>query len=60
MTILFLLIPLAMLLAGLFLAAFIWGARAGQLDDLDTPAIRMLYDDEPVRRGPQADGEDTN
>jgi cbb3-type cytochrome oxidase maturation protein len=25
--------------------AFIWSARSGQFDDLDTPAVRMLHDD---------------
>jgi cbb3-type cytochrome oxidase maturation protein len=27
-------------------AAFVWAARRGQYDDLDTPALRMLNDDE--------------
>jgi NAD(P)-dependent dehydrogenase (short-subunit alcohol dehydrogenase family) len=25
--------------------AFVWSARSGQLDDLETPAVRMLHDD---------------
>jgi cbb3-type cytochrome oxidase maturation protein len=28
-----------------FLVAFLWSARRGQYDDLDTPPVRMLYDD---------------
>ncbi len=28
-----------------FLVAFLWTARRGQYDDLDTPPVRMLYDD---------------
>lgn len=39
------LIPLALLLGGLFVAAFIWSARNGQYDDLETPKFRILLDD---------------
>ncbi|MEZ4400226.1 MAG: cbb3-type cytochrome oxidase assembly protein CcoS [Kofleriaceae bacterium] len=31
--------------AGLAVAAFAWSVRSGQLDDLDTPAQRMLTDE---------------
>lgn len=51
MSILYLLVPLATLLAGFAAAAFVWSARRGQLDDLVTPALRMLHDDEPLRTG---------
>jgi cbb3-type cytochrome oxidase maturation protein len=47
MTIVYLLVPLALILAGAAVIAFVWSARQGQLDDLVTPAIRMLHDDEP-------------
>jgi cbb3-type cytochrome oxidase maturation protein len=26
--------------------AFIWAVRRGQLDDLDTPAVRILHDED--------------
>lgn len=45
MTILFALVPLAIALLGLAIAAFFWAVRAGQFDDLDTPAVRILLDD---------------
>ncbi len=51
MAIVYLLVPLALLLAGLAVAAFVWSARRGQLDDLVTPALRMLHDDD---EGPSA------
>ena len=53
MKMIFLVLPLALLLAGVAVAAFMWAARRGQFDDLDTPAQRMLHDDLPVevRRG---------
>jgi cbb3-type cytochrome oxidase maturation protein len=44
-TILFALVPLALALLGLAIAAFLWAVRAGQFDDLDTPAVRILLDD---------------
>lgn len=47
MSVLYLVVPLALLLAAAAVAAFIWAARGGQFDDLDTPPLRMLHDDEP-------------
>ncbi len=46
MTVLYVVVPLALLLAGGAVAAFIWAVRRGQFDDLDTPPVRMLHDDE--------------
>lgn len=46
MTALFFLIPIALLLGGLGLAAFIWTIRASQYDDLDGAAERILLDDD--------------
>lgn len=46
MTVLFVVLPLALIFAGGALAAFIWSVRRGQLDDLSTPPVRMLHDDE--------------
>ena len=46
MSVLFIVLPLALLLAGVALAAFVWSVRGGQFDDLQTPAVRMLHDDE--------------
>ncbi|MGD8809841.1 MAG: cbb3-type cytochrome oxidase assembly protein CcoS [Gammaproteobacteria bacterium] len=46
MSILFALIPLAMLLLGVAVWAFFWAVRSGQFEDLDTPAVRILLDDD--------------
>ena len=46
MDILFLLIPLAVVLAFLIGAAFVWSVRSGQFDDLEGPAQRVLMDDD--------------
>jgi cbb3-type cytochrome oxidase maturation protein len=43
-------LPFALLLALLFLAAFIWSVRSGQMDDLETPAHRIFGEDEERKR----------
>jgi len=48
--ILFIAIPIALIIAGIFLAAFLWATHSGQWDDLDTPAWRMLMDDEEKQK----------
>jgi cbb3-type cytochrome oxidase maturation protein len=45
MSVLLLLIPVALLLGGLGLAGFLWSMKAGQYDDLDGAAQRILFDD---------------
>jgi cbb3-type cytochrome oxidase maturation protein len=50
MELIFVLLPFALLFAGLALALFVWAARSGQFDDLETPAVRMLFDDEATAR----------
>ncbi|MBA3918376.1 MAG: cbb3-type cytochrome oxidase assembly protein CcoS [Gemmatimonas sp.] len=49
MSVLFLVLPLALLVVGGAVLAFVWSARSGQYDDLDTPAMRVLGDDPPTR-----------
>ena len=44
----FVLLPLALLFAAVAACVFIWAALSGQYDDVHTPAIRMLHDDEPA------------
>lgn len=45
MSVVFIVLPLALLVVGAAVGAFVWSARSGQMDDLDTPAVRMLHDD---------------
>ncbi|MDX1529934.1 MAG: cbb3-type cytochrome oxidase assembly protein CcoS [Rhodothermales bacterium] len=53
MSVLYLLVPLALLLAGAGVLAFRWAVRSGQFDDVETPALRILLDDEaPPERAP--------
>ena len=39
------LVPLALLLGGAALAAFLWSLKSGQYEDLDGAAERILLDD---------------
>lgn len=50
MSILVYLIPIALLLGGLGLAAFLWSLKSGQYDDLEGASWRVLDDgdDKPV------------
>ena len=45
MEILYLLIPLAVVLAGVIVWAFFWSVKSGQFDDLEGPAHRILMDE---------------
>ena len=42
----YLLIPIAIVLVGLATWGLFWSVNAGQFDDLDSPAHRILYDDD--------------
>jgi cbb3-type cytochrome oxidase maturation protein len=45
----YVLLPVALLFAGGALALFFWALRAGQFDDLDTPPLRILVEDDVGR-----------
>lgn len=45
MNIIFVLLPLSILLGLAFLAAYCWSVKSGQLEDLETPAVRILGED---------------
>lgn len=46
MSILYLLIPLGLLLLLVAVAAFFWAVGSGQFDDLDSPAMSIVMDDD--------------
>ena len=58
MTVLAWLIPVALFLGALGLAAFLWALRSQQFEDLDGAASRILFDDEPAGDGKPADRPD--
>ena len=45
MEVIFIVLPLALALAAVACAAFYWAVNRGQYDDLDTPPLRILFDD---------------
>lgn len=47
MSVIYIVLPLALIIVGVGVWACAWAIRRGQYDDLDTPAMRMLSDDEP-------------
>ncbi|MBC7951976.1 MAG: cbb3-type cytochrome oxidase assembly protein CcoS [Rhodospirillaceae bacterium] len=58
MTNLLMLIPVALALGGIGLAAFLWALKSGQFDDLDGAAHRILFEDDdlpaPPKQTPEA------
>ena len=46
MGVIVILIFFSVLVAGGFLAAFLWAVRSGQYEDRYTPSVRILFDDE--------------
>ena len=44
------LVPCALFLGGLGLAAFLWALKSSQFDDLDGAASRILFDEDTVDR----------
>lgn len=47
MNVLSILIPVSLILGGIGLAAFVWTLMAGQYDDMEGDAARILLDDDP-------------
>lgn len=58
MSVLYLLVPLALVVVAIAVAAYVWAARKGQFDDLKTPAMRVVHDDEPGVESRESRGPD--
>ena len=46
MNMLYVLIPLALMLLGVAVWALVWAIRSGQFDDLESPAMSVVMDDD--------------
>jgi len=57
MSALFVLIGISILVAGSFLAAFLWSVSNGQFDDDYTPSVRMLFEEKLEGKGSKEEGE---
>lgn len=47
MSVFFIALPVALAMGAVAVLAFVRAALCGQFDDLETPALRVLVDDEP-------------
>ncbi len=50
MSVIYLLLALSILVAVIFFIAFIVSVKSGQYDDAYTPSVRMLFEDELVKK----------
>lgn len=50
MGVIILLIIASILVAGLFLGAFIWAVKSGQYDDTYSPSVRVLFEDRKKKK----------
>lgn len=46
MNVLYVLVPLALILAAVGVVAFVWSVRSGQFEDVETPGLRVLFEEE--------------
>jgi len=53
MSVLYIVVPLALGIVAFAVGAFAWATRRGQFDDLDTPGVRMLHDDDATNPRPR-------
>ncbi len=59
MSVVYIVLPLALLLALVGVLLFAWAVRRGQFDDLETPAVRILDDDDGPSRRSGGEARDT-
>lgn len=52
MSVVYVLVILAVLLVTAAVLAFVWAVRRDQFEDLETPALRMLFDSEATAADP--------
>lgn len=46
MDIIYVLVPLSLLLLAIAIGIFFWAVKSGQFDDMDSPAHKILFDDD--------------
>ena len=45
----YVLMPVCLILSAIGLGMFLWALHSGQFDDLETPAMRILFEDDAPR-----------
>ncbi len=53
MSVIYMLLAISILVAIIFFVAFIFSVKNGQYDDSYTPSVRMLFEDELVKKSPK-------
>lgn len=53
MSVIYMLLAISILVALIFFVAFVISVRKGQYDDSYTPSVRMLFEDEVLRKDPE-------
>ncbi|BCV66629.1 cbb3-type cytochrome oxidase assembly protein CcoS [Shewanella carassii] len=53
MSIIYVLIPIAMLFVLIAVGVFFWAVKSDQFDDLERHSVSILFDDEPVATNTQ-------
>ncbi len=46
MSVIIILVIVGIVVAGLFLLGFIWAVKSGQYDDMYSPSVRILFDND--------------
>ena len=57
MGVILILLSASLIIALIFLSAFLWSVKRGQYDDTMTPAMRILVDDVQPQPSPDSDKE---
>ena len=60
MSVIYMLISISTIVVGLFLFLYLRAIRSGQYEDVESPAIRMLFEDELVPHAQEEDKIDTS
>ncbi len=58
MDLLWAMVPLSFLLLSIAIGVFFWAVRHGQFDDMDSPAHRILFDDDDMPTKPDSSSTD--
>ncbi|WP_430462129.1 cbb3-type cytochrome oxidase assembly protein CcoS [Thalassolituus sp. LLYu03] len=59
MDVIYALVPLSILLIGIAVLVFFWAVKSGQFEDMESPAHRILFDDDDQPTPPKADAKRT-
>lgn len=58
MSVIIILVIIGVIVAGAFLIGFIWAVKSGQYDDMYSPSVRILFDDNKIDNS--VSGDDTS